>query len=242
MYPAVNKSKKRKRTPNMKTIMKTVMAGMLALACNSLAHAALTTYTQSYTGVTSVTIAGSTHGLGCSAYTVTPRDSGNVKLPTSYFSYTKDTSTYNVTVTFSGSFTGSVALQGCFSPTSASTDFEPTAPSSYTVNICSSCTTSAYAARSYTLSGSWMKWYVATQSFSVDAINDATVGTARIWLDPVTTSLQVGVSGSSGGVYVVSNQGYVLYNVSAFPALCVPIATVPYNHGVFGTITDNRPW
>lgn len=214
---------------------------MMGISITS-SFAQLTTYNQSFTSVTGVNIAGTTHNLGCSAFTVTVRTPSGTKISTSGYTYTIDPATYDLAVSFGGTYTGEIYLQGCFSPTGASTDFQPVASSAGVLTICGSCTTSAYADRKYVNSDSYIIWIAGTQSWTLDALNNGTPGTAYIYADSITLHLMVALTTAGDAVYLEGGNGSdYIYNATGYPASAVPIATVTFDGaGNFGTVTDTR--
>jgi hypothetical protein len=213
----------------MKTLNRSVVCALLAVS----ASFATTTYTQQVSSATSVTIPGSVHNLGCLQYSVRVYDSNGVRQPATVFSASKDVSTFDASITFTSAFTGSVKLQGCFSLTSASTDFQVTG-SAGSVTACAACTDAASAVRKY---GS--QWYAGTLSYTFTGNGDGQSGTAWVYLDPNTGHAIFALS-SSSGVGVASAGGRVVYSATGFPSGAVPLATVAYSGSGFGTVTDYR--
>jgi hypothetical protein len=213
----------------MKIFNRSVVCALLA-ASVSLAS---TTYTQQVSNVTTVTIPGSVHHLGCLQYSIRGYDSNGVRQPSSAFSSTRDVTTYDATVSFPSSFTGSVKLQGCFSATSAATDFQ-VAASAGTITVCSSCTDPAYADRLY-----GTQRYAATIAYTLTSNSDGQSGTAWVYLDPATARTIFAVS-SASGVGTASPGARVVYSATGFPDGAVPLATVAYTSSGFTTVTDYR--
>ena len=213
----------------MKTLNQFVICALLAIP----ASFASTTYTQQVSNATSVTIPSSVHGLGCLQYSVRVYDSNGVRQPVSAFTATKDATTDDATVTFPSAFTGSVKLQGCFSLTSASTDFQVVGAPGL-VTVCAACTDASPATRKY---GS--EWYAETIACTLTGNGDGQSGTAWVYLDPASGHAYFAVS-SASGVGSASAGSRVVYGATGFPAGAVPLATVTYSGSGFGTVTDYR--
>jgi hypothetical protein len=215
---------------NMKnTIYRAVMCALLAVS----AGFATTTYTQSVSSVTSVTIPGTTHNLGCLRYSVLVYDSNGVRQPATAFTATRNASTFDATITFATFFTGTVKLQGCFNLTSASSDFQVT-DSAGEITVCSACTDSAPADRKYSSQS-----YAETSVVNFIGNGDNASATVWVYLDSVSGHLIFGVSAASG-IGSATAGGRVAYNVTGFPDGSVPLATVAYSSSGFGAVTDYR--
>jgi hypothetical protein len=213
----------------MKTINRTVLCALFAVS----ASFASTTYTQSVPTSTSLSIPGTTHNLGCAQYGARIYDSNGVRQPGSAFTLTKNATTYTASFSFHHPFSGTVKLQGCFSPTSASTDFEAT-DSAGTITVCASCTDAAPAGREYASA-----WYVGTMAYTLTGNGDGQSGTAYVYLDPNTGHTVFGLT-SSSGVGAASSGASVVYNSTGFPSGAVPLGIVTYSSSGFGSITDSR--
>lgn len=212
----------------MKTMHRAVVCALLAVS----AGFASTTYTQSVSSVTSVTIPGTTHNLGCQQYGIRVYDSNGVRQPTSAYTASINSSTFDATVTFGSSFTGTVKLQGCYSLTSASTDFQVT-DSASEIMVCADCSDSAPAVRTYL-----GEWFADPGVVNFISNGDQTTATIWVYLDLFTGHVTFGVSAASG-IGSPTSGGRVVYNATGFPDPSVPLATVAYS-SVFGTVTDER--
>lgn len=209
-----------------------------------------------FTSVSSATITNST-GLGCSSgpnYYISVSDlSGNVYQYGTGYTYTKDYSTYDVTVNFTSTFSGFVTLVGCFDYlTTASTDFQVAASSisgADTLTVCPYCDSATGTAAVRDTGGYEyvMNWSGSMSFFEVSGYS----GTFYIYIDKANNNnLTYCASGSSLGSRAGQSLSYgnnthgqvITYGCSGFPASnYVPLATYTYGNGTSNVLTDMRP-
>jgi hypothetical protein len=217
----------------------------LALAAVCATALGSTTYTQSITSSTSsLTITHAQHGFSSTGLSVNVIDGTNNLLPTTAFSYSINSSTYDVSMTFSPAISsGTVQIIGAFTAnTSASTDFLVSRiaegqPTVYKIAVCWYCTSSVQAIRttggkSYVLgypvkftynSGNLSHYYVYIQdNVVVMGVNAGGVS--------------ISCSGSS-----VNGACRVDLGVYSFPAGTVHLADGTFTNGAFDGPTDDRP-
>lgn len=86
----------------------------------------VTTWTGTYTGVTSVTVPYSTHGIASGYLTVMAAVSDGTLDPFVDFSSSVDQTSYAVSVTFAQTFTGTVSISGPWPSSDTGTGWTPT--------------------------------------------------------------------------------------------------------------------
>jgi len=214
-----------------------ILIGLALLT--AIGAVATTTYSQSVSAVTSVTITGGTHGLGCSTFGVRVYDNNGSRRNDLVSGWSISGFNYDVTVNFSTSFTGTVKLQGCYSYTSASTDFQVTiSGDSQTVYFCAACTDSEPAVQNLTDN--------TLRAFNFAALGQATVtyasqsGTLYVWLDPATGFVGFGTTTSVGVNSPAGDGATLVHNISGYPSGVKPIARVGYVPWGFTSVTDDR--
>jgi hypothetical protein len=204
---------------------------------------ASTTYSQSVTSVTSVTITGATHGLGCKTFGARFRDGSGISHSEYISSFPIDGSTYDVVVNFNQTVTGTVKLQGCYNAlTTASTDFQTTiSADGQTIYVCASCTDAAAAVRKWATHDSTTINWVGVETSQLPFVSFHPGGTVYVWLDPLTHLLVFGTSSgfgfgtpSGGGATLVYAVGYP--SGSDYKAL----ARVTFDSSGFLSVTDDR--
>lgn len=218
----------------------TTLRSLLPLALIASSAFGITSYTGSVSAVTSVTVPNSTHGLGSANFGVRVYDAGNVLQDTSTYSYSINSSTYAVTITWSSAFTGSYKLTGVFSAlTTASSDFATTVPNNYTVTVCASCTAGSPAVRNY---GGLT--YASVSSAGLTFGDGTANGTVYVFVDKGLVVF--GFSGSSFATACHPTTSYgdaqIRYGASGFPAGTLPLAHVGYTSCSLGGATDDRPF
>src|SRR5437016_5375879 len=132
--------------------MKNIFTFALLSACLATALYARNTYTTTVTTSLGVTITNSQHGFNSNQFGVLIYNQDGVKQPTTAYSWTI-AANYDATVSFNGTFTGSVKLVGLYSSlTTADQDFKVTRNGSSLAQlyVCDGCQNS-YAKR--TVSG-----------------------------------------------------------------------------------------
>jgi hypothetical protein len=229
----------------------------LAMLASFPAFAQITEYDTAVTAQTSLTITNAQHGFNCSDLAVSVLDSNGVLQPESFTTGTIDSTTYEVNMSWSSAFTGTVKLYGCYgADTSASIDFKgalfnhtdcsglacTSVPDGLVV--CNSCTKGAPAMRTV---GGFQFVDDGLDSFRL-TLN--CTGNYWVWADGDVQKVILGVSNSGGGItcaHVGSGvQLEVDYNVTGFPSSgdILKIAhgafdVYPYG---FTSITDDRPF
>jgi hypothetical protein len=225
--------------------MKKILSAM-GLAC-LFAAASLAQYSQQITTATSsLTITQAQHGYSSTKLGVMLYDGNGLALPTTGYSYTIDSSTYAVNITFSPTISsGTVKILGVFATaTTASTDFQVTAATS-TVTVCASCSSSSPAARTTNGTG-YVSRAPVTFTASFPGVHPNFTARAYI-LDNVmvlgisVANTSVGFTcawGSDGGA---AGSCRIDYSISSFPTGAVPLGDVYYSGTTFGSVTDDRP-
>lgn len=229
------------------------------LAAVSLAAVAIaplcasSSYSQSVTAVSSVTITAATSGFTSASYGVRSIVTGSParKLASSEYSYSIDAGTYAIAISFPGGqwpsgFTGDINLKGLFPgpDTSAAKDWRPVLLDvhSHTVTVCPGCADSAGNFARRTVGG---VVYVATAEAHADVS-----GSCDCWVyayiedNKLTFAHSVSASqlSASGGV-AVTNTGLDGYATS-YPAGALRIGRWHQSQGSFylTLIADDRPW
>jgi len=189
----------------LKTIFSLVIFALAAFAGE---------YTATVSNETSKSITAATHGLGCSTKRigVAVYNSSAVLIDRSQYSVSGDSSC-NITVNFSGYFTGSVKLRGPFSLSNRSDDYEPAhydIDESSEIVICPSCADNYYSYRA----GIGVMEY--PRYFRFTNVAQTSTRTVRVWMKDGV--LYFGISASVSAV-CTSSQGdcVVQTGVSAFP-------------------------
>jgi hypothetical protein len=221
-------------------------SAFLLLACALIFSGeafALSTYTQSVSSVTSVTISNSSHGLGSPNLGVHVYNSSGVRVADGSFTKSINSGTYAVTVTWPSAFTGTVKLTGAFvngDITNADKDFKviPEGTGNDKVKICDQCTPTNFALVNTASS----QKYFAAGSVSYTAGSGAS--NARVWLSPdgkVVFGVPFGGalgSCSGGPCEVVADPD------NNFPSGVEPIAELYFYEArnYQPIITDQRSW
>jgi hypothetical protein len=187
-----------------------MLAAVTLLAISQL-HAS-SSYSTSVTSASSLNITAATSGMTSSKFGVYLVDGSGVKRPTSEYSYGINASTYEVDITFSPAFTGTVKLKGLFAgaDTTHDYDFKFTMADSGTLRVCDGCVDngSGYAKRSYA-----SKHFVSTMASSADiegcanGLYYAYILDNQLWIATtsnidsgcLTTPVNVKLAYSSGG-------------------------------------------
>lgn len=211
-----------------------------------------TTYTYNITGyTTSVTITGAIHGIGSKYIGVqvwTGTNATGTPVTSEQYNPSINASTFDVTVTINpGRSTGSIKLSGPYSAlTAAATDFQLTTGNSGLgvqdqLIVCSSCTPSAYAARSDGAGRTYMMSHPRT--LTAGAAGQTTFTVRAYLLGGVTT---FGINVSSGGSVSAACDGSctIEWNVASFPSNSVALGHAMWSaQGMqFGAVTDDRPF
>lgn len=210
----------------------TVPIALFAAACFGQAPPG-STYSENVTSVTSATILGSTHALGCGWFGITMNYSGGAPVDTSAYSYTVNSSTYDVLLTWTSSFTGSITLRGCYPASGAYGSFAA-APQGvypngygepwYILNVCGDCTTSMYAIKDVAGYN-----FLGTKPYNIYATYGGSCNDALwVWLDPNTQGVVFGTTYNCNS-YTLGNGGTWEYGITGFPSGVGQIATATFN-------------
>ena len=227
------------------------MFKLFALAA-ALASASwgLSTYSHSVSSpVTVSTITSSQHGFSSSKLGIRAYNSDAVRLAASAYSWTISTSTKTVVVSFTSSFTGTIAVTGPLDrETAGSGDFAGEAGNSgggeHFVRICNNCG-SSNAYRIDQSKGWWLD-----RSVSVTVPQTWGTGTYRVWLDHATTNVVFGWSGAVQGssAYCTGPRCEMQEYISGWPTgghtkllLVERTGGAPPNPGSWTSVTDQRP-
>lgn len=215
----------------MKTTTKrALLLSILALASVGSAFAT-TSYSQAVSSVSSVSIAGSTHGLGCPTFGVSFTDGSNVSRNDLISGWTPpNSSTYDTTISFTTTVIGTVYLTGCFPAyTTASTDFE-TILDRGQVYVCAVCTVSAPAVRNYLDSSSAYRNIIMLSPVIFYSVG-TNADTVYVWLDLGTHRMVVGAADPSV-LRLTAGNGVTFVTATAFPTSNVkPLAHVVWGGG-----------
>jgi len=199
----------------------------------------MTKWSALYSGVTYVAVPASTHGILSPYIGVLCTDSDGNKLTLDEVSWTIDQATFEVDLTFTNSFTGTVRLSGPWpaSDTSNSTDFEVTIGQSNSakLNVCAECAT--YTARR-TYSGNA---YTASSGVSLTWVSFA-APTVFVYLRANVATFGLDQSDCAAGGYLVGGVANVECGVASMPGGVVPLASASISGGEFTSVTDLRPW
>ncbi len=193
------------------------------------------TYTTSVSNSAGITITNATHGMGSPNFGVYIKDNSGVRRPLSEYSWSIDSSTYAVTISFSPNFTGTVKLVGLFPTyTTDDHDFKVTASVGTTeVSVCSGCDTTP-AARAYNSQNLVMDG-IAVLSFSTlgsDTVDVYLTGRGVVF---------VPWSGNTTGWSAIG--GLVEAGVPGDSLMTLGTVAVDSNGYVaLGGVTDYRPW
>jgi hypothetical protein len=214
------------------------LAVAAAILCAGMAHG-MTKWNGGFTSVNSATIAYTTHGIASGLIGVVAK-SGGVPLTLDQMSWTIDQSTYEVDISFTSSFSGTVYLSGPWpsSDTSNSTDFETTigAVDDTRLNICAQCATYT-ARRTYNSQ-------VNTAAGVVSLIMGTGFAATEVFTYIRENAPVYGLNAStcSPGSYSLVGSPAVECNVSAMPSGVTPLAYAYVGGGIFTTVVDDRPW
>lgn len=220
---------------------------LAVLAC-SVPSFALITDEGTVTSSTTYTRTNAQHGMGSKYFGVHVYDnSGNRVQPSGSpgYSYTINASTYQLDITFTTTFSGTVKLIGGFSGlTSHSRDFAVSVGyDSYGgyMRVCDDCTLTNFALRSW----SSKTWFTADKT-SLRLSSTGGGGTWRAWLE--NSKVIFGYTGSSvpyGVAYCVGQPCEVRYSISDYPEGSIPLGSCARSSAVdehwYGSVSDDRP-
>jgi hypothetical protein len=199
----------------------------------------MTTWSAQYSGVTYVAVTESAHGIPSPYIGVLCVDGNANKLTLDQVSWTVDPNTYEVDLTFTASFTGTVRLSGPWpaSDTGNDTDFAVTIGQSNSskLNVCAQCST--YTARR-TYNGNT---YTATSGVSLTWVS-FTSPAVYVYMRGNMATFGLDDSGCQAGSYTASATANVECGVTSMPSGVVPLASAAFSGGVFTSVTDLRPW
>lgn len=199
----------------------------------------MTKWSAHYSGATFVVVTESTHGIPSPYIGVLCTDSNGIRLNLDQVSWTVDPTTYEVDITFTNSFTGTVRLSGPWpaSDTNMSTDFAVTIGqvNSSRLNICAQCGT--YTARR-TYNGST---YTASAAVSLTWVS-FTAPAVYVYLRENIATYGLAQSGCVVGSYTLAGVANVECGVMSMPSGVVPLASATISGGEFTSVTDLRPW
>lgn len=193
-------------------------------------------------GVTSLNVAGSTHGIGSKYIGLVATTSGGARLAVGTdFSISVNPTTYDVSVTFTNAFTGAYRLVGVYANyTTASTDFQVTGNYAWTgLNVCAACG-SAYAARRLTGPDSGVAHnYAMDETASITVTYGISSGRIYAYLTQsgilfqIQTGMTVSASGGNAHVVAVSDP-----SVRPFDGIVLGYGT--FNWDKLMSVTDRR--
>ena len=199
----------------------------------------MTKWSAQYSGVTYVVVTESAHGIQSPYIGVVCVDSHGNRLTLDAVSWTVDQDTYEVDITFTNSFTGTVRLSGPWpsSDTTNSTDFAVTIGQSNSskLNVCGQCGTYT-ARRSYD-----GNTYTASSGVSLTWVS-FTAPTVFVYLRENVATFGLDQAGCQIGSYTVSGVANVECGVASMPSGVVPLASAAISGGEFSSVTDLRPW
>jgi hypothetical protein len=223
----------------MKTTM--FLFGAILAAVVPPAHAQLTKWSGQYTGVTYAAVTESTHGIESGMIGVVCVDSNGNTLTLDDVSWTVNQTTYEVDLTFTNSFTGTVQLSGPWpsSDTSNSSDFLVAIgiSNSARLNVCGQCATNI-ARRTYedvTYTGSTLASLIWVNSGFEN-------GTVYVYIQENMLTFGLGQSACVLGSYTQVGTSMVACGVTSMPSGVVPLASATISGGQFTSVTDLRPW
>jgi hypothetical protein len=220
----------------MKTRM-FVFGAVLSLAV--LPVRGMTKWASQYSGVTYVAVTESTHGIPSPYIGVLCTDQNGNRLMLDQVSWTVDQNTYEVDISFTSSFTGTVRLSGPWpaSDTGNSTDFAVTIGQSNSskLNVCAQCGT--YTARR-TYSGNT---YTASSGVSLTWLSFS-AAVVYVYLRENIATYGLDQSGCVVGSYTVTGTANVECGVTSMPPGVVPLASATISGGEFTEVIDLRPW
>lgn len=200
----------------------------------------LSTYSLGVSNQTSVVVTNAQHGFNSDKIAVHVYNSSGTRLADSVFTKAVNGGTYEVTVTFGSSFTGTVKLTGPFTEagvTNAARDFDAAAIAGLkSVQICSTCTAANPA-----FAGAGAKKY-----FSSGPITYAAAGSVAskvlVYLDAGKLVFQVGTAAEAGEI--TGGPGVVRVQAGGFPQGVEPLHELNFTSqpGSAPTVTEKRGW
>lgn len=215
------------------------MLQFLFLALLAVGNAlCLSTYSVGVSNQTSVVVTSSQHGFTNDKIAVHAYNGSGARVADTAFTKAIDPYTYEVTVTFGSSFSGTVKLTGAFTTadvTNAARDFDAgTVTGQKIVQICSTCTLANPA-----FAGAGTKKYFGAGSVTYQAVAGR-MSTVLVYLDAGQLVFQVARSAEAGTI--TSGKGIVRVGVG------IPTGAERLHDLVFPstqnapTITERRGW
>lgn len=208
------------------------------------ASAQFTCSTHTITSQTSVSIPQTTHNR-TGPISVNLFDSNGVAKLTNTYTNTVNSS-YDVSLSFPASFTGSAKICGPFSETTYSYDFRPDHTTTgggaeAVLNICADCSASPYSARRKNGHAALMS---SVHTWQRNVAEGASV-TLRVWI--ANGELVFGISDNNGGsLNPTHGRVRIAPNTTAFPSNVFDIfeGTATKTSGVvtWSNVTDKRGW
>jgi hypothetical protein len=220
--------------------MKHLKVLFMALGLSAaLTATSLSEYTRSVTNATSTTITGAQHNMGSVNYAIGVFDSNGVRQSESNYTVSKDSITYNVTISWASAFTGSVKLVGAADNDTAGDDqfkLQNGSNGTASIVICPSCTMSAWERKTW----SSLSYVSSVTSEATDAAGGfGCNGTVYVYIYNRRLTFAHSVSASCINVTKANKtQG------SSYPSGSIAIGTASHS-GLLGTFTlstDDRPW
>ncbi|HLY17421.1 MAG TPA: hypothetical protein VKR61_09355 [Bryobacteraceae bacterium] len=204
----------------------------------ALPSGAMTKWSHQYSNITYLSVPESTHLISSTMIGAVCVDSSGNKLTLDQVTWTVDASSYQVDLTFTNAFTGTVKLSGPWPATDTSNlgDFAVAIGQSdgTKLTVCSGCSTNiarrTYNSTTYTASlGGWLQWvsFTASSVYVYLRENVATFG--------IADEVCAGSYNSSGGVNVECG-------IASMPSGVVPLGSAAISGGTFTSVTDLRPW
>lgn len=212
----------------------------------------VTTYEQTVTNQTSVTITNAQHGMNTTKYGVRVYNaSGVVQYPSTYTAGI-DEGNYSLTVSWPAAFSGKVKIIGTFpSLTSASTDFQVVRTTgnygAYTAMLgCQYCTTQTPAVRQDANGKIWAAYNSGTVQLTATLASGS--GTLRIFLQNGHTVYGFDAANAAAACspQLFGEGSELRYGVTSWPADAIQLADVGWHWNAAATCTfytpnDDRP-
>lgn len=229
----------------MNTLMKWFPA--LALLALSIPAFSLTTYETSVTNQTTITVTNSQHGMNSKYFGVHVYNASSERVQPSGspgYSYTIDSSSYELVVTFTSSFTGTVKLLGGFSLTSHARDFAVSVGSDVLggyMRVCDDCSATDYALRSW----SGKSWFTAgVTRLRLSAAGGG--GWWRAWLEDQKVVFGYDQTSLANGTAICTGTPCeIRYNIQDYPSGSIPLGKCQRDTAVnahwITPVYDQRP-
>lgn len=214
----------------------------IALLCVAVPQCfAYSTYTYNVgSTISSLTVSAGTHGFSNVNLAPFVLKASGARALEGEFSFSVNPTTYAATFSFSPALTSGakVAIMGAFNGgnTSASTDFQVTGTANG-LTVCSACSTSAYAQRSYN-SHTYVQSTPVTFEWDYAPAQSTDV---RVYL--YDNRIVFGVSSQNSSVSCAGSSAScrVDVGVTDFPYASVPLAHTSWSGASWDAIVDDRP-